>query len=77
MGGLAVGVGVGWVSILDHVKVKALLGIPDEVTLVAYLCVGFPKEFRDQPLLEEVGWAKRLPVGDLVFGDTWGKPFPL
>lgn len=73
----AEGIGVGWVSILDHVAVKALLEIPSEVTLLAYLCLGYPREFGDRPLLEQVGWAERRPLAELVFGDTWGEPSEL
>src|SRR5262249_10325721 len=52
----AEGVGVGWVSILDRQATAGLLGLPAGVELVAYLCVGYPVEFRPRPLLEEVGW---------------------
>jgi 5,6-dimethylbenzimidazole synthase len=68
----AEGVGVGWVSILDRQAVEQLLGLPAGVQLVAYLCVGYPIEFRPRPMLEEVGWRERQPLGDLVFQDRWG-----
>jgi 5,6-dimethylbenzimidazole synthase len=68
----AEGVGVGWVSILDQAAVEALLQLPPGVQLVAYLCVGYPREFRPQPLLEEVGWKQRLPLADLVYHERWG-----
>src|ERR1700677_684500 len=65
----AEGVGVGWVSIFDVAEVQAILGIPKEIVVVAYLCLGYPVEFRDRPLLEEGGWEKRLPLKDLFFED--------
>jgi 5,6-dimethylbenzimidazole synthase len=68
----AEGIGVGWVSILDRPAVERLLGLPEGVQLVAYLCVGFPTEFRDRPMLEEVGWRSRQPLDELVFQDQWG-----
>ncbi len=73
----AEGVGVGWVSILDRTAVEQLLGLPDGVRLVAYLCVGYPVEFRPRPMLEEVGWKGRQPLGELVFRDRWGVPSEL
>jgi 5,6-dimethylbenzimidazole synthase len=73
----AEGVGVGWVSILDHRAVEQLLRLPPGVQLVAYLCVGYPTEFRPRPMLEEVGWKRRQPLGDLVFQDHWGVPASL
>jgi 5,6-dimethylbenzimidazole synthase len=69
----AEGVGVGWVSILDHAAIKGLLNIPEAVLLVGYLCVGYPLAFDDRPLLETVGWADRLPLRRLVFEDSWGR----
>jgi len=68
----AEGVGVGWVSILDKEATEQLLRLPPGVQLVAYLCVGYPTEFRPRPMLEEVGWKQRQPLGDLVFHDQWG-----
>jgi 5,6-dimethylbenzimidazole synthase len=73
----AEGIGVGWVSILDREPTEHLLGLPDGVRLVAYLCVGYPVEFRPRPMLEEVGWKERLPLGDLVFEDRWEVAAPL
>ncbi|MBY0527512.1 MAG: 5,6-dimethylbenzimidazole synthase [Gemmataceae bacterium] len=69
----AEGVGVGWVSILDREATQLLLGLPDGVQLVAYLCVGYPLEFRVRPMLEETGWKGRHPLGELVFQERWGQ----
>jgi 5,6-dimethylbenzimidazole synthase len=70
----AEGVGIGWVSILEREATEKLLGIPEGVRLVAYLCVGYPVEFRARPMLEEVGWKSRLPLEQLLFRDHWGVP---
>ncbi len=70
-------VGVGWVSILDGPATERLLRLPLGVQLVAYLCVGYPTEFRPKPMLEEVGWKRRQPLGELVFQDAWGTPSTL
>jgi 5,6-dimethylbenzimidazole synthase len=69
----AEGVGVGWVSILDPEAIADILGFPEGVMLVAYLCVGYPVEFADRPLLERVGWETRIPLEDVVFEDSWGR----
>lgn len=63
--------GVGWVSILDFARLKALLGIPDRVTPVAYLCIGYVSEFRPQPDLEEKGWEQRESLARLIHYDSW------
>ncbi len=66
------GVGVGWVSILDNSLLRSLLKIPDQVLPVAYLCIGYPIEFRNEPLLQEVGWEKRINLDELIFLNQWG-----
>jgi 5,6-dimethylbenzimidazole synthase len=68
----AEGIGVGWVSILDYVALKEVLGIPQPVWIIAYLCLGYVKTFGDQPDLEKAGWRKRLPLEQLVHYERWG-----
>jgi 5,6-dimethylbenzimidazole synthase len=63
--------GVGWVSILAIDELKATLGIPAEMTLVAYLCVGYVSEFRPQPDLEEKGWETRSSLESVVHKEKW------
>jgi len=65
------GIGVGWVSILKNKTLRMILGIPEHIIPVAYLCVGYVYHFPDRPELEESGWRSRLPLKDLVFGDKW------
>lgn len=67
----AEGIGVGWVSILDKEALKSLLGIPAEVTPVAYLCLGFVSDFARKPELESKGWRKRLALDELVASESW------
>ncbi|HJT20049.1 MAG TPA: 5,6-dimethylbenzimidazole synthase [Nitrospira sp.] len=68
----AEGIGVGWVSILDHAAVKQLLRIPRDVTVLAYLCLGYVSEFAAHPDLEIVGWRSRIPVERLIHTESWG-----
>ncbi len=37
-------------------RVVALLDVPQELALVAYLCIGYAAEDSDMPTLEHVGW---------------------
>ncbi len=67
------GVGVGWVSIMQERDLKRILGIPEEIAVVAYLCVGFVERAYRKPELEVKRWASRLPLADLVFTDQWGR----
>jgi 5,6-dimethylbenzimidazole synthase len=69
----AEGIGVGWVSILDHAALKQVLGIPRPIKVVAYLCLGYVTGFSPTPDLEQAGWRARVPVGDVVHYERWGR----
>ncbi|WP_338604123.1 5,6-dimethylbenzimidazole synthase [Sulfolobus tengchongensis] len=69
----AEGIGVGFVSFFSKEKVKEILKIPKEIELVAYLTLGYVKEFPKIPELEEKGWNKRLKLSSLVFENSYGK----
>lgn len=59
-------VGVGWVSILAPDEVRRDLALPDDWTLVAYLCIGYPLEETVAPELEKAGWEERRPLKDML-----------
>lgn len=67
----AEGVGVGWVSIFHEQEIKSILGIPEHIEIVAWLCLGFVDRLYQQPELAVKGWRQRLPLKDLVFEETW------
>ncbi|MDE1158522.1 MAG: 5,6-dimethylbenzimidazole synthase [Neorhizobium sp.] len=67
----AEGVGVGWVSIFRDEDVRGLLGIPERVEIVAWLCLGFVDQLYSEPELAVKGWRQRLPLDELVFEDRW------
>jgi 5,6-dimethylbenzimidazole synthase len=69
----AEGVGVGWVSIFEPEEVRTVLRIPSHVIPVAYLCLGYVRQFLARPELESAGWLPRLPLEDLTFYDHWGQ----
>jgi len=55
----AEGLGLGWVSILDPVRLARDLGVPAGWRLVAYLCLGWPEEEHPDPELTRAGWETR------------------
>ena len=67
----AEGIGVGWVSIIRPEELKAALGIPEPIVVVAFLCLGYVSEFLPAPELESAGWRRRLPLRELVSFDRW------
>jgi 5,6-dimethylbenzimidazole synthase len=72
----AEGIGVGWVSIIDHAALKRVLGIPRPIKVLAYLCLGYVNEFARRPELETAGWRARLPLERLVHYESWGMNLP-
>jgi 5,6-dimethylbenzimidazole synthase len=51
--------GVGWVSILDPAALTRDLDVPQNWSLVSYLCIGWPETTSDTPELELTGWEAR------------------
>jgi 5,6-dimethylbenzimidazole synthase len=70
----AEGVGVGWVSIIDPADLRTILGLPEPVVPVAYLCLGRVESFPETPELQRLGWLDRIDLRPLVFEDRWGNP---
>ncbi|WP_204113833.1 5,6-dimethylbenzimidazole synthase [Shimia biformata] len=67
----AEGVGVGWVSIFNEDDVKPILNLPDHVSIVAYLCVGYVDQLFDGPELAARGWATAADLAEVVLDETW------
>jgi len=67
------GVGVGWVSIIKPEDLPPILGLPDTVVPVAYLCVGYTEQFAAEPELKTAGWNPEIPTHELVFWNQWGQ----
>ena len=55
----AEGIGVGWVSILDPVRVAEILEVPAEWVFIGHLCIGYPEADDDIPALQRQGWERR------------------
>jgi nicotinate-nucleotide--dimethylbenzimidazole phosphoribosyltransferase len=69
----AEGLGVGWVSFFEEHELVGALGLPDHVTVVAYLCVGHVAEFPPAPELVMSGWARQRPLAWAVHEGRWGQ----
>jgi 5,6-dimethylbenzimidazole synthase len=67
----AEGIGVGWVSILSIEDLRKILGIPNHVKPIAYLCLGYVNKFEDRPDLERVGWLKRTILSKVIHFEDW------
>ena len=56
------GLGLGWVSILDHARLNRDLDVPDGWRFIGYLCIGWPEKEDTVPELERAGWESRSPA---------------
>ncbi|TCP47804.1 cob(II)yrinic acid a,c-diamide reductase [Tamaricihabitans halophyticus] len=70
----AEGFGVGWVSFFEEAFLRELLGIPDQVRPVAWLCLGPVTQLQEKPDLERHGWRSRTPVESVLHYDRFGHP---
>lgn len=60
------GLGVGWVSFYREPFLRDLIGMPDSVRPVAWLCLGPVSHLATVPDLEAHGWRSRRPLADAV-----------
>jgi len=67
----AEGIGMGWVSLFDPIKLAELLNIPQGAKPIAILCLGYVNSFYKEPMLVEEGWAKEKPLSDMLMENTW------
>jgi nitroreductase len=63
------GIGSNWVGYNNLTEVNPLLGIPEEVSVLAILPFGYPAEAVGK------GQKKRKPLGEVAYHERWGKPF--
>ena len=67
----AEGLGMGWVSIFDPVKLAQLLHIPPGAKPIAVLCLGHVNSFYKEPMLVETGWATEKPLSEMLMENGW------
>ncbi len=67
----AEGLGLGWVTLFDPDELSELLGLPDGVETLGWLCLGWPDERPPAPGLERAGWSKRQPLDEVVLRERW------
>jgi nicotinate-nucleotide--dimethylbenzimidazole phosphoribosyltransferase len=65
------GLGLGWVTLFEPDELKELLGLPDGVETLGWLCIGWPDERPPEPGLERAGWSRRLPLEQVVMRERW------
>lgn len=69
----AEGLGMGWVTLFEPAQLTSLLGLPDGVVTLGWLCLGWPDERPPAPGLERAGWSRRQPLEEVVLTDRWSE----
>ncbi|MGQ0442602.1 MAG: 5,6-dimethylbenzimidazole synthase [Methylophilaceae bacterium] len=67
----AEGLGMGWVSIFDPIKLAKLLNMPNDAKPIAVLCLGHVDQFYKAPMLMETGWATAKPLREMLMENSW------
>ncbi len=62
----ALGIGSCWVGAFEEKKIKNILKIPENVSVHAIICLGYPAE---NPK------SVRMPIEKIAFSEFYGKPF--
>ena len=65
------GLGLGWVTLFEPAELAELLGLPDGVETLGWLCLGWPDERPPEPGLERAGWSRRVPLEQVVMRERW------
>jgi nicotinate-nucleotide--dimethylbenzimidazole phosphoribosyltransferase len=67
----AEGLGLGWVTLFRPEELAGLIGLPEGVLTLGWLCLGWPDERPPEPGLVRAGWSRRLPIADVILRDRW------
>jgi nicotinate-nucleotide--dimethylbenzimidazole phosphoribosyltransferase len=67
----AVGLGLGWVTLFQPDELARLLGLPQGVETLGWLCIGWPDERLPGPGLERHGWSERMALEDVIVEEHW------
>ncbi|MBB2988708.1 5,6-dimethylbenzimidazole synthase [Mycolicibacterium iranicum] len=65
------GLGVGWVSFYREQFLRELVGMPDHVRPIAWLCVGAVADLPDVPDLERFGWRARSSLETVLHRERY------
>lgn len=65
------GLGMGWVTLFEPADLADLVGLPEGVESLGWLCLGWPDERPPEPGLQRAGWSSRLSLDQVVMRDQW------
>jgi 5,6-dimethylbenzimidazole synthase len=62
----AEGIGLGWISILDPVRMAKIVDVPTDWHLIGHFCLGYPDAESENPELERVEWEYRTIASKVI-----------
>ena len=65
------GLGMGWVTLFDPDELADLLGLPEGVVTLGWMCLGWPDERPPSPGLERAAWSRKTPLEQVVLRERW------
>lgn len=71
LAGRALGLGMGWVTLFQPGELAEMLGLPDGVETLGWMCLGWPDERPPEPGLQRRAWSKKLPLDELIMYNRW------
>jgi nicotinate-nucleotide--dimethylbenzimidazole phosphoribosyltransferase len=66
-------IGVNMMGFFDERWLADLLDLPDNLQIVAYLCMGYVERFPPAAELELASWGRRRPLSWVVHQETYGR----
>ena len=73
----SLGLGMGWVTLFEPGDLAALMGLPDGVESLGWMCLGWPDERPPEPGLERAGWSQRLALDAVILSERWPTTSPM
>lgn len=67
----SLGLGMGWVTLFEPDDLASLVGVPDGVETLGWMCLGWPDERPPEPGLQRASWSHKVPLEDVVIHEQW------
>ncbi|GAB3111940.1 hypothetical protein GCM10027055_13670 [Janibacter alkaliphilus] len=67
------GLGMGWVTLFEPAALADLLGLPEGVETLGWMCLGWPDERPPEPGLQRAAWSRKVPLDEVIVRERWSE----
>ena len=67
------GLGMGWVTLFEPAGLADLLGLPEGVETLGWMCLGWPDERPPEPGLQRAAWSRKVPLDEVIVRERWSE----